>query len=107
MLVPFSGHGAFAGAFSSTPVRMTIGLVGWVLMLSACAVVIVHPHPNETFLGKFAFRTEPLLRGETVDTKRKLLTLSVVGLAIFSVVVSVLFFSGAIYALYEKYVFGN
>ena len=95
------------GAFSSSPLRMVIGAAGWVVMLSACAVVVVHPKPSETFLGRFAFMKEPLLGDDVIEPRRRFFTIFAITLALVSVTVCVLFFTGAINSLFERYVFAK
>lgn len=107
MLILFARLTSLAELFSSAPVLIAIGGAGWIVMLSACVVVVGHPNPGVTFLGRFALMKEPLLRGDNVDRKRKILTISVVVLALAAVTISLLFLTDTVYALYEKYVFGG
>src|SRR5690349_13881023 len=66
-------------------IPVVLGAVGWLVMFSACAVVIAHPKPEETFLGRFALIKEPLLREDIPERKRMIFTLSVMTLAALAV----------------------
>lgn len=96
----------FWSASLSLPLSLPIilGVVGWLVMFSACAIVIVHPKPEATFLGWFALIKEPLLRDDIPERKRVAFTFSVVLLAILAVIISLLFFTDAVYVLFDKYV---
>ena len=82
-----------------------MGAIGWALMLAACVTVIFHPKPQATFLGRFAFRNEPLLQGSAVDGKRYLAILAVFAVAAVAFAVTVLAWTGGLNAIFEKYVF--
>lgn len=83
--------------------RWVLGLAGWALAISACAVVLFHPNPENTFLGRWAFTKEPLLRGTMSPRTRMLVTYAVVACAIGALCASVFFFTGTARVLYDRY----
>src|SRR3954468_4978625 len=78
ILILFARLFSWASISLSLSIVVVLGSLGWIIMLFSCVIVIAHPKPEETFLGRFALLKEPLLRGDVVDTKRKILTFSVV-----------------------------
>jgi hypothetical protein len=96
---------SISGVAPPASLRTLIGALGWIIMVSACAVILFHPKPEDTFLGRFAFQKEPLLRGPTLSPVRVVVTFAVVAVAVLAATVTILAFTGGLNALLEKYVF--
>jgi hypothetical protein len=78
------------------------GLLGWACMVGACIVVLFHPKPENSFLGRFAFAKEPLFHTGLTVERRSLVTFAVMTLAAFAVFVAVFFFTDLASELYNK-----
>lgn len=90
---------ALSDLFAVRPVATVGGVLGWMVMLVACAAVLVHPRPHETWLGRRAFAMEPMFQAESRAADLK--ALAVAAIALLSVVVCTLALTGHLSAFME------
>ena len=80
-----------------------VGVVGWGILICGSLIIILHPRPEATHLGRRILRREPLFEKESTEGARGFVVAIVAALALLGVFVSVFFFTDTAQHLFETY----